>query len=249
MRAARPKRIGQERRHRRPVPATRSSVAQARENPETRQKTGDHQSVDVSRRIGDPRNQVPCSPRRHNALIRLPSRRGRSRMADRWFTSSTTCSCCGSVKSEPELLRRVFRCGGSRLERREKSKTFGRMLCAVSQRRGALWRGFARLLEASKKEEPNSIAEICAAQQLCVGFGERCVWHGRSDKPKRGSEDDAAASAETCAPRESQTAQGAGEAAQQIGRCALLKQCSPAIRAGWQGWRGMKYRRLCLQGN
>jgi Putative transposase DNA-binding domain len=32
-------------------------------------------------------------------------------VADRWFPSSKTCSCCGSVKAELDLAQRVFRCG------------------------------------------------------------------------------------------------------------------------------------------
>jgi Putative transposase DNA-binding domain len=135
--------------------------------PRNQAKDRDHQSVDVSRRIGDPRNQVPSSPRRHNALICLPSRHGGGRMADRWFASSTTCSCCGSVKSEPELLRRVFRCDhGAFLADRDwnaakKSQTFGRTLCAVSLRRGALWRGSQDVLETGLEER--GTAELCAA--------------------------------------------------------------------------------------
>src|ERR1700745_606803 len=32
-------------------------------------------------------------------------------VADRWFPSSKTCSCCGSVKAELDLSQRMFRCG------------------------------------------------------------------------------------------------------------------------------------------
>jgi Putative transposase DNA-binding domain len=32
-------------------------------------------------------------------------------VADRWFPSSKTCSCCGSVKAELDLSQRVFRWG------------------------------------------------------------------------------------------------------------------------------------------
>src|ERR1700757_423598 len=32
-------------------------------------------------------------------------------VADRWFPSSKTCSCCGSVKAELDVSQRVFRCG------------------------------------------------------------------------------------------------------------------------------------------
>jgi putative transposase len=31
-------------------------------------------------------------------------------VADRWFPSSKTCSCCGSVKAELALSQRLFRC-------------------------------------------------------------------------------------------------------------------------------------------
>ena len=31
-------------------------------------------------------------------------------VADRWFLSSKTCSCCGSVKAELALSQRLFKC-------------------------------------------------------------------------------------------------------------------------------------------
>ncbi|WP_298225283.1 zinc ribbon domain-containing protein, partial [Acidocella sp.] len=31
-------------------------------------------------------------------------------VADRWFPSSKTCSCCGSVKAELALSQRLFHC-------------------------------------------------------------------------------------------------------------------------------------------
>jgi putative transposase len=31
-------------------------------------------------------------------------------VADKWLLSSKTCSCCGSVKAEPALSQRMFRC-------------------------------------------------------------------------------------------------------------------------------------------
>ena len=31
-------------------------------------------------------------------------------VADRWYPSSKTCSCCGSVKAELDLSQRVFCC-------------------------------------------------------------------------------------------------------------------------------------------
>jgi len=115
-------------------------------------KHRDHQSADVSRRIGDPRNQVPSSPRRHNALICLPSRRGGGRMADRWFAFKHDLFLLrlGDVRARAVATRVSVRSwrfpGGSRLERREKSETFGRTLCAVSVRSGALWRGWQDVL-------------------------------------------------------------------------------------------------------
>jgi transposase len=32
-------------------------------------------------------------------------------VADRWFPSGKTCSCCGSVTAKLDLSQRVFRCG------------------------------------------------------------------------------------------------------------------------------------------
>ena len=37
-------------------------------------------------------------------------------VADRWFPSSKTCSCCGSVKHELDLSQRTFQCDGCGFE-------------------------------------------------------------------------------------------------------------------------------------
>jgi transposase len=67
-------------------------------------------------------------------------------VADRWFPSSKTCSCCGSVKAELDLSQRVFRCGpcgfvADRDCNAAKNLATGRKLCGVSLWRGTLWRG------------------------------------------------------------------------------------------------------------
>jgi Putative transposase DNA-binding domain len=79
-------------------------------------------------------------------------------VADRWFPSSKTCSCCGSVKAELDLSQRVFRCGPCGLvadrdcNACEKSCTTGRKLRGVSPWRGTLWRGSQEPRETRLKE-------------------------------------------------------------------------------------------------
>jgi hypothetical protein len=79
-------------------------------------------------------------------------------VADRWFPSSKTCSCCGSVKAELDLSQRMFRCGPCGLvadrdcSACEKSCTTGRKLCGVSLWRGTLWRGSQELRQTRLKE-------------------------------------------------------------------------------------------------
>ena len=37
-------------------------------------------------------------------------------VADRWYPSSRTCSCCGSVLAELDLSQRIYRCTSCGLE-------------------------------------------------------------------------------------------------------------------------------------
>jgi hypothetical protein len=75
-------------------------------------------------------------------------------VADRWFPSSKTCSCCGSVKAELDLSQRVFRCGfvADRDRNAAKNLATGRKLCGVSLWRGTLWRGSQEPRETRLKE-------------------------------------------------------------------------------------------------
>jgi transposase len=110
-------------------------------------------------------------------------------VADRWFPSSKTCSCCGSVKAELDLSQRVFRCGPCGLvadrdcNACEKACTTGRMLCGVSPWRGTLWRDSqepreTRLKEAGTERRRSALRSLAYPR---VGFGERYSdLHGRS---------------------------------------------------------------------
>jgi hypothetical protein len=102
-------------------------------------------------------------------------------VADRWFPSSKTCSCCGSVKAELDLSQRVFRCGPCGLvadrdcNACEKSCTTGRKLRGVSLWRGTLWRGSqeprqTRLKEAGTERRQSALRSLA---YLRAGFGER----------------------------------------------------------------------------
>jgi putative transposase len=91
-------------------------------------------------------------------------------VADRWFPSSKTCSCCGSVKAELDLSQRVFRCGpcgfvadrdcnaAKNLERLAASSAVS--ACGEA-RSGAVRK--SRVKRASKKQEPNGGSQLCAA--------------------------------------------------------------------------------------
>ena len=88
-------------------------------------------------------------------------------VADRWFPSSKTCSCCGSVKAELALSQRMFCCDscgfeGDRdlnaarnLERLAAS--FAVSACG-EERSGAVRKN--RVKRASKKQENGGLAEV-----------------------------------------------------------------------------------------
>lgn len=89
-------------------------------------------------------------------------------LADRWFPSSKTCSCCGSVKAE--LAQRVFRCLECSFESdRDKNAALNLERMAASsavsargeERSGAVRK--RRVKRASVKREPNSEPELCVA--------------------------------------------------------------------------------------
>ena len=91
-------------------------------------------------------------------------------IADRWFPSSKTCSCCGSVKAELDLSQRVFRCehcgfvadrdwnAAKNLERLAASSAVS---ACGEERSGAVRKN--RVKRASLKQEPNGIGKLCAA--------------------------------------------------------------------------------------
>ncbi|CAB4244599.1 transposase [Methylacidimicrobium sp. AP8] len=84
-------------------------------------------------------------------------------VADRWFPSSKTCSCCGSVKAELALSQRTYRCDacGYEISRDLNAARNLEILAASSavaacgeERSGA--RRKPRVKRASRKQEPNS---------------------------------------------------------------------------------------------
>jgi putative transposase len=84
--------------------------------------------------------------------------------------SSKTCSCCGSVMAELGLSQRVFRCEhcGFLADRDWNAAKNLKRLAASSaasacgeERSGAV--GKTRVKRASKKQEPNGVAELRAA--------------------------------------------------------------------------------------
>ena len=84
-------------------------------------------------------------------------------VADRWFPSSKTCSCCGSVKAELALSQRTFHCDacGHEIDRDLKAARNLEHLAASSavsacgeERSGAVRK--PRVKRASAKQEPNS---------------------------------------------------------------------------------------------
>jgi putative transposase len=90
--------------------------------------------------------------------------------ADKWFPSSKTCSCCGSVVAELALSQRLFRClecgfecdrdknAALNLERLAASSTVS---ACGEERSGAVRK--SRVKRASAKQEPNRDGELCAA--------------------------------------------------------------------------------------
>jgi putative transposase len=91
-------------------------------------------------------------------------------VADKWFPSSKTCSCCGSVKAELALSQRLFRCSECRfacdsdrnaaLNLERLAASFAAAACG-EERSDAVRK--SRVKRASKKQEPNGIGELCAA--------------------------------------------------------------------------------------
>ena len=84
-------------------------------------------------------------------------------VADRWFPSSKTCSCCGSVKAELALSQRTFHCDacGHEIDRDLNAARNLKHLAASSavsacgeERSGAVRK--PRVKRASAKQEPNS---------------------------------------------------------------------------------------------
>lgn len=111
--------------------------------------------------FGEFRRQLEYKARFYGAVVVL---------ADRWFPSSKTCSCCGSVKAELALSQRVFRCLECSFESdRDKNAALNleRMAAssAVSARGGARSGAVrkSRVKRASVKREPNSEPELCVA--------------------------------------------------------------------------------------
>lgn len=86
-------------------------------------------------------------------------------VADRWFPSSKTCSCCGSVNAGLALSQRTFTCGSCNYEagRDHNAARNLRHLAASSavsacgeERSGAVRK--PRVKRASGKQEPNNVA-------------------------------------------------------------------------------------------
>jgi putative transposase len=84
-------------------------------------------------------------------------------VADRWFPSSKTCSCCGSVKAELALSQRTYHCDacGHEIDRDLNAARNLERLAASSavsacgkERSGAVRK--PRVKRALKKQEPNS---------------------------------------------------------------------------------------------
>nr|WP_196799485.1 RNA-guided endonuclease TnpB family protein [Verrucomicrobium sp. 3C] len=84
-------------------------------------------------------------------------------VADRWYPSSKTCSCCGSVKAELALSQRTYHCDacGHEVDRDLNAARNLEILAASSavsacgeERSGARRR--PRVKRASTKQEPNS---------------------------------------------------------------------------------------------
>jgi putative transposase len=91
-------------------------------------------------------------------------------VADQWFPSSKTCSCCGSVKAELALSQRIFRCHecGFQCDRDRNAArnleylaaSFAVSACG-EERSGAVRKN--RVKRASAKQEPNGKGELSTA--------------------------------------------------------------------------------------
>lgn len=100
------------------------------------------------------RRQLECKARFYGAVVVV---------ADRWFPSSKTCSCCGSVKAELALSQRTYQCdvcghevgrdlnAARNLERLAASSA----VSACGKDRSGAERK-PRVKRASMKQEPNS---------------------------------------------------------------------------------------------
>jgi putative transposase len=108
------------------------------------------------------RRQLDYKARRTGAVVVV---------ADRWFPSSKTCSCFGSVEAELDLLQRRFRCSECGLEADRDwnaAKNLERLaassaVSACGKKRPDAVRK-SRVKRASKKQKPNSKSELCAAE-------------------------------------------------------------------------------------
>ncbi|MDD4933293.1 MAG: transposase [Methylacidiphilaceae bacterium] len=86
-------------------------------------------------------------------------------VADRWFPSSKTCSCCGSVKAELALSQRLFQCDDCGYEARrdlnaarnlENLAASSAVSACGEERSGAVRK--SRVKRASAKQEPDTKA-------------------------------------------------------------------------------------------
>ena len=107
------------------------------------------------------RRQLEYKARRYGSVVVV---------ADRWFASSKTCSCCGSVEAELDLSQRRFRCSvcGFEADRDwnaaknlEKLAASSAVSACGEERSGAVRK--SRVKRASVKQEPNGNDELCAA--------------------------------------------------------------------------------------
>ena len=108
------------------------------------------------------RRQLDYKARRYGAVVVV---------VDRWFASSKTCSCCGSLKAELDLSQRRFRCFECGFEadrdwnaakNLEKLAASSAVSTCGEERSDAVRK--PRVKRASNKQEPNGIGdELCAA--------------------------------------------------------------------------------------
>jgi putative transposase len=104
--------------------------------------------------FGEFRRQIRYKARLYGATVTV---------ADRWYPSSKTCSCCGSVKPELALSQRTFRCEDCGLEidrdlnaaRNLEHLAARSAVTACGEDRSGAERK-PRVKRASRKQEPNS---------------------------------------------------------------------------------------------